>query len=115
MELALVLPRSAGVTSSAATRDEGIGAKSQRWRVDGTRPRFSVSGGINTLPFLVAALTMKDMKTAREQKEASTVEANTGRLETRLWRHYPCSLPSRAIVSTGLGISDAFGIGQVPV
>jgi hypothetical protein len=58
---------------------------------------------------------MKDMKTAREQKEASTVEANTGQRETRLWCHYPCSLPSRAIMSTSLGISDAFGSGPVPV
>jgi hypothetical protein len=58
---------------------------------------------------------MKDMDTAREQKEANTVEANTGQLEARLWRHYPCSLPSRAIMTAGLGISDVFGTGQVPV
>jgi hypothetical protein len=58
---------------------------------------------------------MKDMKAAREQKEANTVEANTGELEAQLWRRYPCSLPSRAIMSTGLGISDAFGNGQVSV
>jgi hypothetical protein len=58
---------------------------------------------------------MKDMRTAREQKEANTVEANTDQLETRLWRHYPCSLPSRAMMSTSLGIWNAFGTGQVPV
>ena len=72
-------------------------------------------GGINTLPSSVAAFTMKDMKTARGQKEANTVEANTGQLEIRPRCHYPCSLPSRAIMSTNLGISDAFGTGQVPV
>jgi hypothetical protein len=77
--------------------------------------RCAVCGGINTLPSLVASLTMKNMNTAREQKEANTVEANTDQLETWLWRHYPCSLPSRAIMSTSLGISDAFGGGQVPV
>jgi hypothetical protein len=54
---------------------------------------------------------MKNMNTARVQKEANTVEANTG----QLWCHYLCSLPSRAIMSTGLGISDVFGTGQVPV
>jgi hypothetical protein len=54
---------------------------------------------------------MKDMNTARAQKEANTVEANTG----QLWRHYLCSLQSRAIMPTGLGMLDAFGTGQVPV
>jgi hypothetical protein len=58
---------------------------------------------------------MKVMKRAREQKEANTVEAMTGQLEAWLRRHSPCSLPSRAIMCTSLGISDAFGNGQVPV
>ena len=77
--------------------------------------RFAVRGGINTLPSLVAAFIMKDMRTAREQKEASTVEAMTGQWKTRLRHDYPCSLPSRAVTSTRLDIWNAFGIGQVPV
>ena len=82
-------------------------------------------GGINTLPFFVSVSTIGDMKTAREWKEANTVEGSTLQLETQLrharrsvarrWRNYPWSQPSRAIMPTGLGISYAFGNGQVPV
>jgi hypothetical protein len=78
-------------------------------------------GGINMLPCFVGALTIRDMKTARQQKEANTVEGNKVQLETQLWRaarsqcDNPWSRPSCAIMSIGLGISGAFGSGQVPV
>jgi hypothetical protein len=59
------------------------------------------------------------MNTAREQKEANTVEKSTVQLETRLqtvsWRNNPCSQPSRAIMPVGLGSARAFNSGLVPV
>jgi hypothetical protein len=82
-------------------------------------------GGINTLLFFVGLPTIGDMNKAREWKEAKTVEGSTLQLETQLkharrsvarcWRNYPWSQPSRAIMPTVLGISYAFGNGQVPV
>jgi hypothetical protein len=68
---------------------------------------------------------MRDMNTAREQREANTVEADTVQLMTRLrcaWRaedrpqrNYLWSRPSRATMCAGPGISRAFGNERVPV
>jgi hypothetical protein len=65
------------------------------------------------------------MKTAREWKEANTVEGSTLRLETQLKhagrsvarcrRIYPWSQLIREIMPAALGISYAFDNGQVPV
>jgi hypothetical protein len=81
--------------------------------------------GINTLLLFAGILTIRDMKTTREWEEANTVEGNTLALETQLRharrsvarcrRNYPWSQPSLAIMPTALGISYAFGNGQVPV
>ena len=84
-----------------------------------TRP----NRGINTLPWLVRVLIVKGMRTAREQKEASTVhndrdKANMSESQRRHAQraaNYPWSLPSRVAMSFCLGMSYALGIGQVPV
>jgi hypothetical protein len=59
------------------------------------------------------------MNTAREQKEANTVEKIMVQLETRLrtasWRNNPCPQPSRAIMPVGLGSPHAFNSELVPV
>lgn len=84
---------------------------------------------------LVVARIVKDMRTARGQKEANTVlTKNTGlegkgqanpkpraqrwhgqRSATRIERDYLWSRPSCAAMSLGLGISFAVGTGPVPV
>jgi hypothetical protein len=85
--------------------------------------------GINTLLWLVGVLTVKDMRTTREQKEANTVytdkvQANlkpetqrrfAQRAIARIERDYPWSRPSRVPMSCCLGISYATGTGRVPV
>jgi len=85
----------------------------------------SERGEINTLRSFVNAFTIRDMKSAREQREANTVEGSAIQLKTQLrhaWRadtrserNYPWSRPCRAIMCTGLGTSLSFGSGQVPV
>ena len=72
-------------------------------------------GEINTLRFFVDVPTMRNHRTARKQKEVNTVDGNTiRRAITRSGHDYPWSQPICAIMSTGLGISEAFGNGQVP-
>jgi hypothetical protein len=87
--------------------------------------RHPTGGGINALLFFVGVPTIEDMRTARERKEANTVEGSRPQLETQLRharrpvarcsRNYPWSQPSRAIMPAVLGTSYAFGTGQVPV
>ena len=97
----------------------GMSAPQTRSTLRLTRP----NPGINTLPRLVGLRIVKGMRTAREQKEASTV--HTGRDKANMSesqrRHaqqvtnYPWSLPSRVAMSFCLGIAYALASGQVPV
>ena len=83
---------------------------------------------------VVGVFIVKDMRTAREQKEANTVQTNTvqtnkaqtkllpeiqrshgQRSATRIERDYLWSRPSCSAMSLRLGTSYAFGTGQVPV
>ena len=88
---------------------------------------------------VVGVFIVKDMRTAREQKEANTVQTNTAqtntaqankaqanllpwierstgqRSATRIERDYLWSRPSCSAMSLRLGASYAFSTGQVPV
>jgi len=81
------------------------------------------------LLWLVSVLIVKDMRTAREQKEANTVytdkvQANL-KPETQRWlaqraiarmeRNHPWLRPSRVAMPFCLGTQYALGAGQVPV
>jgi hypothetical protein len=119
----LTLPEAFTVRSTSSCHAFPSSAPVVPWLVVASRQ--PAVAGINTLLFFVDVLTVGDMKTAREWKEANTVEGNTLQLATRIrharrsiarcWHNYPWSQPSRAIMPTALGISYAFGNGQVPV
>jgi hypothetical protein len=83
---------------------------------------------------VVGVFIVKDMRTAREQKEANTVQTNTvqtnkaqanllpeigrshgQRSAARIERDYLWSRPSCSAMSLRLGASYAFSTGQVPV
>ena len=79
---------------------------------------------------VVGVFIVKDMRTAREQKEANTVQTNTvqannlkpgfkrshGQLAAaRIERDYLWSRPSCPVMSLHLGTSYAIGTGLVPV
>jgi hypothetical protein len=89
--------------------------------------------GIIVLRLFVGAPKVEDMRTAREQREANTVQqkpvqrnedqanlrretwrAHAQRADLRIERDSLWSRPSCAAMSLRLGISYAFGSGQVP-
>lgn len=91
--------------------------------------------GINVLRWIVGVFTVKDMRTAREQREANTVQSTKMQLDkvqitnlkpgfqrshgqsaaAGIERDYLWSRPSCRAMSLRLGASYAIGTGLVPV